>query len=269
MKILALTFFVCVCSIVVSGQELFIDTAQQNSINDSNGVYNSMWSPGYLNTQPGNFQSFNAKENYRVEGDEAEPLNIFKLDTITLNDFSKYKKKYKTHLNKDSSKIRWTDTSFIIKFEKTERIFVANRNDYSFFEYYLGLLEPLNLFIINGIDGHNEIGLMELIDKRTGKSYGFGSPSDYPVETVCISPKYNYLLGYVNDLYEGNSFISIVIINTKKNNYILKDFCGINMDETHIKDLVWIDENSFAIAADETYTYDTVAPKYYLRISFK
>ncbi len=269
MKTFALTLFVCGCSLAVSGQNLFIDTAKQNYINDSLGGYSSML--GLKNMQEDGLQWFNVGEDNAEENffNKGKFLSVFKLDTISLSDFTKYKKKYKPEINKDSSKVKWTDTSFTIKFDNTERTFVANQNDYSFFEYYLGLLEPLNLYMVHGVDGHNEIGWMELIDKKTGKAYVFESLSDYPIENLCISPKYSYLLGYVNDLYDGRCFISLLKINRKKNTYTLNDFYGINMEKTHCKELVWIDENSFAIAADDTYTYDTVAPKYYLRISFK
>lgn len=263
--------FIVILIIVLNtakAQKLFIDTAKQNSINDSNGLYNFAWSPGYLNIQPGNFVIFNARKSY-IGGNETQPLTVFRLDTITGREFIKIKKKYKTHINKDSSKVKWTDTSFVIKFDKTERIFTANQNDYSFFEYYLGLLEPLNLYIVHGVDGDNEVGWMELIDKKTGKSYGFGSPSDYPIEALRISPKRTYLLGYVNDLYDDHSFISILKINTQKNTFTLSDFYGINIAGTYIKELVWIDEQSFAIAADDRYTDEnTSVGKYFLKISF-
>jgi hypothetical protein len=193
---------------------------------------------------------------------------LFSLDTISEKDFDKYKKKYNTRINTDTAAVVWTDTSFIITTEKSIDTFNTVISWRASWYYFKGLLEPLNLYIVLGIDGHNEVGWLEVRDKKTGKAYYLEAPSDYPIEVLCISPAQTFLLGYVNDLYDGNGFFSIMKINKNKSIYTFAQAFDVHIAKTYIEELVWINENSFAIKAVKEYTDEENIPSFYLKVSF-
>lgn len=186
------------------------------------------------------------------DGEAASQLSNFNIDTITESDFLKYKGKYKSKLNKDSALVEWTDTSFIITTEHSKKAFNTLITDDHPFNYYLGFLKPLNLFVTWHIDGHNEIGSMMLLDKVSGKSFELSSPFDNPNETVLLSPKENYLISFANTWYEtDHCFISVIQINKSKKHFKPLFKYGLYIDKVNIEDLIWINENSFAIAVAE------------------
>lgn len=183
--------------------------------------------------------------------DSIQPTTLT-FDTITMNDFAIYRKKYHSKIDTDSSKLVWTDTSFTIKTENWKTAFNTNVTYYFPYNYYLGFLEPLNLFIVSNIDGHNELGTLLLIDKKTGKEFYFSSGYDYPCEAIFISPKNNYLLSYANNWSEHNQcMISILKIVRTKNHYQLKGFSVFNSDQWTINEIAWINDNSFALSVKE------------------
>jgi hypothetical protein len=251
-----------------NAQGLFIDTARQNKANtppNSEAVVSNFIGLTEFSTQ----RISNENEESHEEGEAiASSAEIFKVDTITQKDFDRFKKQYKTHIDTSESKIIRTDTSFIITTEKSKLTFVANKNDYGFFEYYQGLLVPLNLYLVHSIDGHNEIGWLQLIDKKTGKSYQYESDYDYPIETVFLSPKKSYLLGLSNDMYTGESMLSLLQINSKGSSYYLSGCCKAYLTQTVVEELVWINEKTFAIKVLKGYVGEISTPSLYLKLSF-
>ncbi len=171
---------------------------------------------------------------------------------ISKNEFSEYRKKYHSKINTDSSKVAWTDTSFIIKTNSDKKVYNTRITDDFPYNYYLGFLDPLNLYIVSNIDGRNELGMLLLIDKQTGKEFYYSSGYDYPCEALCISPKNNYLLSYANNWAEHNQcMISVMKIVKSKNNYKLKALVSFDSDSWTINDIAWINDNSFALSVKE------------------
>lgn len=180
------------------------------------------------------------------------PATLIEFDSITKDDFVNYKKKYHSKIEMDSSKIIWTDTSFIIKSENWSTTFNTKVTDDFPWNYYKGFLEPLNFFLVLNIDGRNELGILLLIDKVTGKQYYLSSGYDYPCESVFISPKNNYLFSYANNGAENNQCsFSILKIDKTKKHFKIKGFNGSEINTWTINDIVWINENSFALSVKE------------------
>jgi hypothetical protein len=182
-----------------------------------------------------------------------DSASVFQFDTISKIVFSKYLRAYNPKINTDTSNIIRTDTTFSVTTANSCINFPADqRNELKHFTGYVGFLEPLNLFVLQDIDGHNEVGTLLLLDGITGKRFYFESPFDEPYETVKISPKDQYLLAYANTWYEhDHSFISILKIKKDGTHYKLKDFAGSYMNNTLIEEAVWIDETNFALSVVE------------------
>jgi hypothetical protein len=196
-----------------------------------------------------------------------------KFDTISKEEFNKYKKHYHSKTNTDRTKVGWTDTSLIVTTLDSSYTFPADTNDYSLFTNYNGYLKFLNLFIITEIDGKNEIGTLMLIDKKTNKTYYLESGFDDECEPPILSPKNNFLLSVSNDTYADNaSFITLVKISKNKKTFSYHGFINFTTDQWKINDYFWIDDNSFALKVVTTTrneeTNETAEVENYLRVSF-
>lgn len=172
-------------------------------------------------------------------------------DTISNKQFVGYSKRYRSKLNLTKN-ISVKDSSFILQMDQKEVVFNTVVTDDFPWNEYVGLLEPLNLYVVLNVDGRNETGSLNLIDKRTGKTYYFTSPFDYPCETVRLSPKNQYLLSFANNWYENNqSFISILKIDRSGKQYKLKAFVSLDITQWTVNDIVWIDDHRFALSVKE------------------
>lgn len=225
---LFLFFLLFLFSIGVSGQ-ISIDTTS-NMMYDSTTNSSTDWS-AYI----GAFENVTPTE--------------FAFDTISEKEFLKYRMKYRSKIKTDSTKLAWTDTSFTIATENWKTVFNTKITDDFPYNYYFGFLEPLNLFLVSNIDGKNELGILLLIDKITGKNYFLSSGFDYPNEALCISKENNYLLTYANNWAETNQ-CSLAIYKIEKNNihFKLKFFNGSTLDSFTINELAWIDDTHFALS---------------------
>ena len=173
-------------------------------------------------------------------------------DSISKNDYANYKKSYHSKIILDSSNIVFTDSTFTIKTENKKITFQTWSERYPpNYSYYLGFLKPLNLFLVQDINGNDEVGSLLLIDNRTGKIFYFYSEGDEPYEKPLISPKNNYLLSSVYISYENECFIKILKVKRNKHNYQLENFALEKIWYWYIEEIVWINENSFALSVKE------------------
>jgi hypothetical protein len=206
---------------------------------------------------------------YLGSGDSVAGISIG-FDTITKDDFITHKKNYHSKIDMDSSKVIWTDTSFKIKTKNWENTFNTTISDDLPWNYYKGFIEPLNFFLILNVDGKNELGILLLIDKVTGKQYFLSSGYDQPCESVFLSPKNNYLFSYANKQTENNQCaFSILKIDETKKHFKFKGFTGLEINTWTINDMAWINENSFALSVkaktDFTDNENGSGIDYYLR----
>ncbi len=197
--------------------------------------------------------------------------SMIRIDTISGAAFEKFKKKYSPKIDRDSTRAAWTDTSFTVKFKNISTAFPANRICECTSFSYIGFLKPLNLFLINSVDMKNELAYMLMIDSNTGKSYESFTPYDEGTAAVCISSGNTYLLTYANTTYEHNQCVlDLLRINPQNGYYRLQDVMQININNLNINDLVWINENSFALSVrEEVLSEDlskVLARKYCLKI---
>jgi hypothetical protein len=172
---------------------------------------------------------------------------FFQADTISLKDFEKIKSKFKSSLNRDTSLVKWTDTSFVVQTNKSEVYCRADKRDYSEFDYYIGYLKSLQLYFISDVIARVEVGTLKVIDKNSGKIFYLESPSDYPLETIEISSELNLLSAYVNNLYSNESFVSLFEISKNEIMYSLKDYSGFFILNSRIKELIWQNEYEFVL----------------------
>lgn len=208
--------------------------------------------------------------NLSVPADDEENDLKLLFDTIPPDDFKKYKKLYNSKISLDSSKITLTDSLLLLKTEIKTLAFQAKK-DYSQYAYYKGFLKSLNLLLIQDIDGENATGSLLLVDNKTGKIFSIDCPFDYPLETPMISPKNDYLFFYSNNLQEDNqSFISILKIRSIGDSYNLKVIADIEIDQWIIKDIIWMNETTFAIKTISHHGAENIKEKViYLKASLK
>ena len=196
-------------------------------------------------------------------------------DTISKEEFEKYKKTYSDKIDRDSLRVGHGDTTFTITGEKKKSVFLTNITEMHTSDSYVGYLKPLNLYLVESIDGHNETGSLILIDAKSTKAYYWESLFDEPLDYVSISPGNQYLLAYANSDYEhANSYISVLKINSKKKDvYSLETVLALNLDPLTIKDLVWENDKSIVLSVVESILseegLETSQKTYYLKITFK
>lgn len=186
-------------------------------------------------------------------GETFENDSIIKIDTITQTQFLKYAKKYSPKINTDSSVIFKTDSSFTLKTKNFSQNYPAFRICECRDAKFLGLIAPLNLYLINTVDYHNEIAYSVFIDSKSGKQIDVPACSDSGPREVLISPKNNLLLIYDNTYYQSdNCCIFLLGINKKDRKlYTLSNYLNINLDRINIMQLVWIDEQRFVMEVTE------------------
>lgn len=197
-----------------------------------------------------------------------------RFDTISEADFGKFDKRYKSRIDTSDRRITRTEESFTIKTGGGEKWFSADSKHHSsFYVNYFGYFEQLDLYVIQTIDLHNEIGDLRVVDGKTGKQYYILSPFDYPFETLLLSPGTKYLLTFANNYYERNeSALSLLKINKKEQHYTLRTYNVSAMGHYQIEKAVWINDSSFALKVKENILVGNTAGEaqnvHFLKASF-
>lgn len=195
---------------------------------------------GYYNNTE---RKYTLANYFDEENDEIKNMKIFHVDTLKISDYENIKLRYKPKINRDTTLVNWTDKSFFINSIELK----ADKKDYSEFNYYLGYLEYLQLFAVEYVNGRNAYGVLSLYDKNSDKYIYIESPSDYYLSYPDISAKNSVLSTYVTSLIENYSFISLFEIRKKNSLYTLHDLLGIEIPNSKIEDLIWINDNEFII----------------------
>jgi hypothetical protein len=194
---------------------------------------------------------------------------FFRMETIPIPNYKQLKSKSKSTLNTDSTKVIWTDSSFVIKLKHSTKEFICNKRDYSKCNYYLGYLSPLQLYAISYVDGHNEVGMLVMLDKVSGKTFCLNSQSDSPLESPTVSRDTSILSAYVNNVYTDEGYISLYKIEIKGAKYQLKPHAGLVFNKSIIEDLIWINKSQFIVLIKEVKEHGDSDLNYCLRITIK
>jgi hypothetical protein len=212
------------------------------------------------------------KIGFDTDNDEPVTDSFVKIDTILKYTFLKYKKGYHRTTVMDSSEITRTDTSFSL-ITKNFRLDYPTKTCECTAASYGGLIVPLNLYVIDFADMHNEIGYTYLIDRKTGKAFEMYTDFDYGPEDVLLSVKNNFLLTYANNIYDEDC--GIYIYKVKRNNrlFTLNNYLSILLGHTYIKDIVWINDKTLAVSAEEQILSEgnetSAGNMYYLKITIR
>jgi len=210
--------------------------------------------------------------------DSTDTLTL-RFDTITQKSFEQYKKNYRLKFKVDTTNITQNDSCLTIQTQ--DSIFAFHFLKYDFgngstdgtYYYYMGLLAPVGLYVVMMIDTHNEIGDVLLVDDKTSKRYQLASEFDDPCEVLLVSPKNKYMISFANNYYEDNQcFFTIIGVSKNKGAFSYKAVKVYDSNEWRIKDVVWINENSFAMeiittTRDEN-SNNPIETVSYLKVSF-
>jgi hypothetical protein len=203
--------------------------------------------------------------------DSISPSTL-EFDTISQGEFEGYKKLYHSKINTDTSKVLWTDTSFLISGKNWNRDYNIVATEAEPFNNYMGYIEPLGLYMVTNIDGRNETAMFYLVDQKTGKEFFLSSGFDYPCVTALLSPKNNFLLSWSNNEYEYNESMLVVLKVVKhRKKFQLRGFVDFSTNQWRVQDVVWVNENSIALHVDQTEVEDGVKTgkhtEYFLKTS--
>lgn len=201
--------------------------------------------------------------------------SLLVFDSISKKAFQSYKKKYHSKSVRDTTKITRIDSCMYITTHDSVFVFRSTKDethDGNF--YYLdAYIAPLSLYSISNIDTHNEVGNLILLDAKTNKLYYWSSDFDDPMETPLVSPKNNFIISIANNYYEDNECsVSIQKINDSAGVFSYSGWIDYNSKDWRIKDLVWINEHSFALNVIVTSrnedTNETIETEKYLKVTF-
>ena len=169
-----------------------------------------------------------------------------KFEKINVNDFKIYKSKYENKVIPDSSKITKTDQFFTLKFSNKLYKFTSTLNH---IYDYVGYSKPLKSHLIWD---RKDVSQIFLLDSITGESYLINEDGSNPF----ISKNEKQFITYSSSDFEHITYITLY----KKDDLSTRfDFskCGSYMTEKWlINELVWIDENTFALKVYDKIDFD-------------
>ena len=148
-------------------------------------------------------------------------------------------------------------------------------NDETWYDY-VGYDSALKMYVIteNSASENLGFGALMLIDNLTNSHYELASVGDGAVNTPIPSPHTRFLVYYYNYQYElKNGFIGLLKMNNRQNpRTFLMEHASYNSEDWGIEDLVWIDDNSFAVKGyEEIYENDKLVKhfSYYKSMRFE
>lgn len=196
--------------------------------------------------------TFNSKEESQLLFNPSELVFI----EISKSEFILYKKKFRSKLTVDSSKINFQDTAFTLQTSKWNHTFNKpnyNRNNErgnSWFEYK-GYINDLKVYVLENWwhAGGYTLGESFLVDSVTNIKYTLNSLLDGSNEPPIVSPNNKYLISFANDGTEPKGFcrLDIVKIIKSKDSFRYHEYMGFESDKWSIEELIWVDDNTFLL----------------------
>jgi hypothetical protein len=201
-----------------------------------------------------------------------DKLPILEFEDIPKSTFITYKKNYHTKLNTDSSKVVYADSTFTIQTAKAkikyQTLIKTKEKRSGHYTYYKGFIDDLKLYVLEGYSVGAEFTLGDswLIDSATNICYEFVGHSDYPFEPPIFSPNNQYMVTYIKNLFTPEEcFLGIIKITKEENTFKYKEFASTKTGL--IEDLVWINNNAFALKVKHE-KYDEINRKYIYNYSY-
>ena len=174
------------------------------------------------------------------------------LEQISQSEFQGFKKSL-LKLNSALAKVYSNNSTFTIitskgkyRFNRLNNKDLNKVDKYSWAEYH-GFFDDLKLYVLddNHYTDNLEFSSLVLIDSITNVRYNFINQFDIGFDIPLVSPNNRFLLIY-ND-YEDESFISVVESSGERNSRTFKEFASFKTDQWNIKEIFWINKNSFVV----------------------
>lgn len=178
------------------------------------------------------------------------PDSLFTMNEISETTFLAFSRNKSSTIVNDTSTITRTKKSFTIKNPFFKRTFASNIVCECTTSNYLGIIAPLNLYVVQSVDMQNEIAYVDLIDYRTGKSFELPSCADEGPYDIVISPQHRMLLTYSNSDFEAGSccmHLLSITTNPQRLRFTLNKYIAVYFDRMNIQKLAWINDKSFVI----------------------
>ena len=155
-----------------------------------------------------------------------------------------YKNNYDDKILFDSTKIARPGFSFSLEIETGIQEFSCPK-DYNGCYYYGGYLEPLQVYLIS--QSQHLYGESFAVSHKDGEQFPFYSPFDSGANSVFLSKEEDQLLVFANPPYSRGAFIGLYQIEQKNGDVYFFALRAFQTEKWSIEELVWIDNNSFAL----------------------
>lgn len=193
--------------------------------------------------------------------DKYDKLPKLKFVKISANDFLKFKSRFQNNLNRDPYKLDIENTTFTIQTAKSKLKYNRQFNDSNYIHRvgylrtnYIGYNDVLKLYVLeNWVNtGEFTLGDSFFIDSISNIKYELVSHSDSPFEPIVISPNNHFIITYVSDIIDDDrSFIGVIKVNENNTSNKYEEYTSVELKGMLIDDLVWINDNSFAIKINQ------------------
>jgi len=169
---------------------------------------------------------------------------------IDSNDYFSHHREYSSQIIIDSTIVNKAGSTFILPVQDTERKFSCGIN-YENCTYYKGFITPLNMYIL--IFCGNAYCNTFLLDKSTGQVNDLQSPFDTECDLPALSIDQEKLIAFSSSAFDKESFISLYKKNNDTGKIEFKEFDSFYTSDWRIKEIIWIDTNSFALKIYDKY----------------
>jgi hypothetical protein len=177
--------------------------------------------------------------------DKYDPLPKLNIQEINEENFNKLKKNKNTFIETPIKKnginyfLDINNKTLQLKGESDKK---TGKRDGEIWYSYLGFYPSLDMYAVsvNSVSEGLDFSDFELINKSNGKIFKIISPGDGKIENPVPSTQINYLAYYYNHIYDNNSFLGILKIDSDKN---LREYKSLALENFRIYQINWSEDN--------------------------
>ncbi len=195
------------------------------------------------------------KMKWPIEKKERTDLQF---SEITFKEFKNYQSNYKTGVLLDSTKETRPGSYFIIP-TQTHQFKFSCGADFTYCHYYKGYVEALHSHVISMVGSGVE--MVYLINKKNNQLYPLATPFDNGCEAPRISKSGDLFIAFASNVFHKEAFISFYKKDKKTKAFDLINYESFLTDEWRILDLVWVDDQSFALSVYEERSWNKSTDK--------